>query len=143
MSTIQTISSSSGQLASHSGRTASSTLDQDAFLQILVTQLQNQDPINPQDDTEFIGQMAQFSVLEQMQMLNSQTTLSSAAALIGKTVSALMSDPQGVTYRLAGIVNSVVTQDGQPYLLVNGESIPYSSIQSISETAAPSVTEEI
>ena len=44
----------------------SSELGKDEFLKLLVTQLQNQDPLNPQDDTQFISQLAQFSALEQM-----------------------------------------------------------------------------
>ena len=47
----------------------SSELGKDEFLKLLVTQLQNQDPLNPQDDTQFISQLAQFSALEQIQVL--------------------------------------------------------------------------
>lgn len=46
------------------------TLGQDAFLKILITQLQHQDPANPMQDTEFISQMATFSELEQMMQMN-------------------------------------------------------------------------
>lgn len=50
-------------------QTGNSALGKDAFLKILMAQLQNQDPTNPMKDTEFIAQMAQFSSLEQMSNL--------------------------------------------------------------------------
>lgn len=50
--------------------TKNSPLDKNAFLKLLVTQLQYQDPLNPMNDTDFIAQLAQFSSLEQMQNLN-------------------------------------------------------------------------
>ena len=53
-------------------RTHSNKLGQDAFLKILITQLQNQDPMSPMQDTEFISQMATFSELEQMIAVNDQ-----------------------------------------------------------------------
>ncbi len=46
----------------------------DAFLKLLMTQLQNQDPTQPQSDTEFIAQLAQFSSLEQLTSINQAVT---------------------------------------------------------------------
>lgn len=59
----------------------SNNLDKDAFLKLLVTQLQNQDPLSPMEDREFIAQMAQFSSLEQMQNLNDTFALTQATML--------------------------------------------------------------
>jgi flagellar basal-body rod modification protein FlgD len=47
-----------------------SSVGQDAFIQLLITKLQNQDPTAPQGDTEFLAQLAQFSSLEQLQQMN-------------------------------------------------------------------------
>ncbi|KUJ95572.1 MAG: flagellar basal-body rod modification protein FlgD [Desulfonauticus sp.] len=73
-----------------------SALDKDAFLRLLVTQLENQDPLNPMDDKEFIAQLAQFSSLEQMNniaeginnlvSLNQQDRMLGAVGFIGKEV---------------------------------------------------------
>ena len=56
-------------------------LGKDAFLNLLVTQLQNQDPTKPQADGEFIAQLAQFSSLEQLTSM--QSTLSKIAKALG------------------------------------------------------------
>ncbi len=50
----------------------SSRADTGTFLRLLVTQVQNQDPLNPQDPTEFVSQLAQFSSLEQLLNINKQ-----------------------------------------------------------------------
>ena len=55
-------------------------LGKDAFLQLLTTQLAHQDPMQPQADTEFIAQLAQFSSLEQLQSM--RTTMDSIAAML-------------------------------------------------------------
>ncbi len=70
-SSLSSLTSATGSTASSmTGLTAKKTLDQEAFLQILVTELENQDPMQPLEDKEFITQLAQFSTLEQMQTLN-------------------------------------------------------------------------
>ena len=56
-------------------------LGRDAFLQLLVTQLQHQDPTQPQDDGQFIAQLAQFSSLEQL--TNIDSTLKGMADAMG------------------------------------------------------------
>lgn len=61
------------------------TLGKDAFMQLLVTKLQNQDPTQPQDDAQLIAQLAQFSSLEQMQQMNQ--TLTTIAQALGVATS--------------------------------------------------------
>jgi len=62
-----------------------SGLGQNAFLQLLVTQLQHQDPLQPQDDTQFLAQLAQFTSLEQLTNIN--TSLQQLVTLAGGTPS--------------------------------------------------------
>lgn len=72
---------------------ASSTLGLQEFMKILMTQLTYQDPLKPMDNKEFMAQIAQFTTLQQVQLLNDQTTtlVNNQAALqsvglIGRTV---------------------------------------------------------
>jgi flagellar basal-body rod modification protein FlgD len=75
---------------------AGSAMGQDAFLKLLITQLKNQSPLNPQDNTAFVAQLAQFSSLEGIQNLNKTVTSLSngmqsnqalqASSLVGRTV---------------------------------------------------------
>jgi len=73
------INSTSGVGSTTTSATASPTkandgLGQDAFLKLLVTQLQHQDPSKPMDDSQFITQLATFSSLEQLSNIASQVT---------------------------------------------------------------------
>ena len=64
--------------SNNNAKKSTSELNKDTFIKLLVTQMQNQDPLSPMEDREFIAQMAQFSSLEQMQNLNTGMTDSQA-----------------------------------------------------------------
>jgi flagellar basal-body rod modification protein FlgD len=76
--TASTTSSIFGTAAAQTGAGATDSakdpLGRDAFLNLLVTQLQHQDPTAPQADGEFLAQLAQFSSLEQLQNINQTLT---------------------------------------------------------------------
>jgi len=61
---------SSNDPISFSGAGGADSLDKDAFMRLLATQMNHQDPLAPADNTQMIAQLAQFSSLEQMQELN-------------------------------------------------------------------------
>ncbi len=119
-----------------------SDLGKDAFLQLLVTQMQYQDPLNPVDNTEMIAQLAQFSSLEQMQNLNTgfntlsgnidQLNFLSASNMIGKDVSGITSEGKLVE----GTVEKVQLNGSLVYLTVDGELLSMAGVLSISEAAA-------
>jgi flagellar basal-body rod modification protein FlgD len=135
-------SSVAGLSAADPAGSASSTgpsneLGKDAFLQLLVLQLQNQDPLSPLENTEMVAQLAQFSALEAATNLNKQFEILSGnvdqlnfisgAQLLGKTVSGVDADGAVQT----GLVESVHLDGSLVVLTVNGKFMPMSGILSI------------
>lgn len=99
-------------------RTPVQTLGQEDFLQLLVAQMSQQDPMNPVKDTEFIAQMAQFSALEQSKAMMQDMASLRASTLLGTTVMVQDEDyPTGVN---SGVVDSVLMENGVAKLFVNG-----------------------
>ena len=121
-------------------RTANPNLGKDEFIKILMTQLQNQDPLNPMDDKEFIAQMATFSSLEQMMNMASsidllvQNQLVSPVIqyshMIGKEVSYQSEDEEtGEKSIVTASVVAVSQQEGWAILeLDNNEKIYADSV---------------
>lgn len=102
------------------GRKVQRDLGKDDFLKLLITQLSNQDPTSPMENTEFIAQMAQFSSLEQMTnmnqefaRMNSMLVSSQAVGTIGKTVDITLGDT-----KTTGVVEAV-TYGANPQVRVN------------------------
>jgi flagellar basal-body rod modification protein FlgD len=98
-------------------------LGQDAFLQLLVAQLQNQNPLEPLDNAEFIGQMTQFNVLDQLTQLNEALSgfaefaaLGQLASMIGKEATIIDPDTGD---EITGIVSAVTLQNGEPRVIID------------------------
>lgn len=116
-------------------RKTGSSLGKEDFLQLLVTQMKYQDPLEPTSNTEYVAQLAQFSELEQMENLNSTTTNTSAFTLVGKEVYIEDSSETGNAVSVQGTVEYVTIQNGKAYVSVNGTLYEYDNIvQVIDET---------
>lgn len=84
----------------------SGDLDRDAFLQLLVAQLRNQDPTSPQDGHEFAAQLAQFSSVEQLTQLNASVQAQNGAfAALGDALGAIQSGQDALGDRLSSQIN--------------------------------------
>ena len=111
-------------------------LGKDAFLNLLVTQMRYQDPLNPTNDKEFLAQMAQFSTLEQTQNMNSTANQSKAFALIGKAIEGTVKDESTNEVKgFEGIVDSVKIVDGNVILSVGDKDINLDNVTKVIETA--------
>ena len=120
----------------------SQELDRGAFLDLFVTQLKNQDPLDPVQNEAFVEQLATFSSLEQLEELNDNTVamitlnqsnallsqLTGSSALIGKSVS--WTDPStGLTS--SGTVERVKIQDGLAVLRIGENDVPLAAVDEI------------
>lgn len=120
----------------------SQDLDKGAFMELLVAQMRNQDPMEPTSNDQFIAQLAQFSSLEEMQGVNENlvglavlqqsnalmSQLTDSSALIGMTVE--YEDP--LTGEVAvGQVASVKLEDGIAVLRIEGQDVPLASITAV------------
>jgi len=94
-------------------------LDKDAFMQLLVTQMKYQDPLQPTSNTEYISQLANFSELEEMQNINTGMEMQRASGLVGQYVFMRTTDSNGHTTYPEGQVDYVVYQNGKTYLSIN------------------------
>ncbi|MFP4020059.1 MAG: flagellar hook capping FlgD N-terminal domain-containing protein [Halanaerobium sp.] len=119
-------------------------LGQDAFFKILITQLQNQDPLNPMEDREFVSQMAEFSSLEKNEKIYSlleekmgSNQVLENSNLIGKEISA---DVEGVD--MTGVVTSVKSSEDKVLaVLDSGSEIDVNNINQIKEAGSETENE--
>lgn len=135
------------QSSSSSSSSSSTTLGKDAFLQLLVTQMRYQDPLDPQDNSEYLSQLAQFSALEQMtnvaegltevstlvSNINTSVLVGQLSNMIGQSIqwqtdttstdSSGNSTTKTTTYE--GTVKGISISDGSPSIIAESNGKTY------------------
>jgi len=112
------VETSSQNSLKNKSKTSNNGMDKDAFLQLLVAQMQYQDPLEPTSNTEYIAQYAQFSQVEQLQNMASSTDLARASSLVGEQVYIKTTDSTGATDYKYGKVDYVVFENNKAYLSI-------------------------
>lgn len=109
-------------------------LTSETFLNLLITQLQNQDPTEPMGNEELLNQLAMMRNLqsnielgEALEAITSNQQLSTAATFIGKSVMGVSVDQETVS----GIVDRAFMQEGSVYVGIGDAEIPLNSISSV------------
>lgn len=115
-------------------------VNSDTFLSLLVSEMTNQDPLEPTSNTEFVSQMAQFTQLSYAQDSSTYAKANYAASLVGKIATATKAD--GATQvTKTGVVESV-TKSGKSYLVnIDGESFDISKVTSVQENTSEDSTD--
>ncbi len=127
-----TQTTSTGSTNTKSVAEGKSSLDKDAFLQLLVAEMKYQDPLEPTSNTEYISQFTTFSELEQMQNMSSSMDLQRASNLVGQYV--LINhenETTGDSKQVMGKVDYVFYEGGKPYLHVNNGDYSLDELDSI------------
>ncbi len=121
-------------------RQPSDAMGKDQFLKILITQLTNQDPMQPMQDRDFIAQMAQFTSVEQLMNMSTELSMlrnniGAASSIIGKHVQWFEYDERGEVVTMNGQVDAIVSKNGILFAKIGRDEVPIDYLISISETA--------
>ena len=132
---VSATGSASSQNTATQTATSRSSLDYDAFLKLLIAQMQRQDPTNPTDPTQYMSQLASFSTVEQVIKTNSKldsllsaSALSQIDGLIGRTAMAITDAGETISGKIAALTimaggNVATLEDGTQLLLGPGVTI--------------------
>ncbi len=126
---LQTTTTSSDSLGSKSNN---SVVDSDTFLTLLVAEMQNQDPLEPTSNTEWVSQYATFTQVQQISEMADSMDLVRANNLIGKeVVMKVTSSSTGETSYKRGVVDYVVVEEGKPLLVIDEAKYSLSDLDTV------------
>lgn len=126
---LQTSTTSSESLSKSSNK---SQVDSDTFLTLLVAEMQNQDPLEPTSNTEWVSQYATFTQVEQMTEMGESMDLLRANSMIGKeVVMKVTSESTGETSYKRGTVDYVTVEDGEALLVIDEQKYSISDLDCV------------
>ena len=130
---IDSISNYQPTTSSTTSSKAGNSLQMEDFFKLLVAQLSNQDMNNTMDDTQFISQMAQFSMVQALADLSQVSTTAYSVSLIGKEATIAQSKNDGTLESIRGIVEGVTLYNGSAEIIIEGNRYPLSSVMLVKQ----------
>ena len=130
------------QAAQPAATGSASKLGSQEFMNLMLKQLQYQDPMEPTSNTEFISQQAQFTQLSTSQEmstnLSNNNSATQAMSLVGKTVT--LTNPDDSSKTITGTVASSTINGTKSTINVNGKDYALTYLKSVDSTAAAATT---
>lgn len=105
--------------------------DLDDFYTLFAKQLQNQDMMNPVDDSQFLAQMAQMATVQAMEQMNEMTMTSYAFEFLGKEVIIAEYDVKNELKTVEGVVEKVTLYNGEPQVFVGGKAYELAQVMEV------------
>ncbi len=112
-------------------RDTSSTLSMDSFLMLMAKQLQNQDPMNPTSQDNYMMQLAQMAVVEAMTSMTQVSVSTYASSMVGKEVTVADYDSQGNLTTVNGTVTGIALYYDEPVIYIGDKGYSMSQLMSV------------
>ena len=133
---ISATGSSSSATSVSKEQTGFSALSAENFLEMMIVQLQNQDPLEPTGNDELLNQISQMRSLQSsielsdsLKTVSSQQLLTSAASLIGRNVTGTVTASNGTAQTVSGVVDRAFVSGGDAFVGIGNSKVPVESIQ--------------
>lgn len=114
---------------------AKSDLSVSDFFQLMVTQLTNQDFMNPVDDTQYLAQMAQFATMQEMMDLCQYSKQNYVMAMLGQNVTLTKNEIGGNSKEITGKVDKIVLENNDYKIYIDGSPYDYNKVTSINASS--------
>jgi len=136
MSTTTGVSALTTSASSSTYSNPGSNLDESDFLQLMLKQLQCQDPLDPTDTSTMTSQITQYSMLDQIQQMNSSMSSIRAYSMLGTTASYTSTDSDtGSATSGSGAVTGVKVSSGTTYLEIGGNYVDIDDVTEVTKAS--------